>query len=398
MRHQTKIYKLKWGSHIIDNEDGIIYGVNDPLTLELKDFEKYEKSLYPFKRKLPDLKEYNQSNISQDYQLKKKPPDLKEYNESNVSKDCPLENKTHNLEEYNESHLAKENILTHNSELKEPELKESKIKEPKIDAESSSHAMEENINALPDDTVSTAEKGNNAVTEGNNFGISGNIPSDVDQIERTVETVISAFKEDDIGDIEEYIETHEKKQLEVGPKNYGLLDFFSFPLHHLLGRNVYLLEKERSSLYELGKKATKGQLTQELINKYLANCEEEGLKEENVENKHKLKIKEQKRKEREKRKRQKEKKAHFEKRRQEKLLRKKMANTGVNAEGEKAEAKKPEVNKTQVKKTAVKENNEEKKKSQEGTKKTNENSSYFRDANELMMNAHDDLLNGIMQK
>ncbi|SCO69090.1 erythrocyte membrane protein 3, putative [Plasmodium vivax] len=500
-KYETKVYKLKRGKHFNDNEDGVIYGINDKLTLELQEFETYNKPLYPFKRKLPELKEYNESNISKDYQLKNRPPELKKYNESNVSKDYQLQNKPHDLKAYNESNLAKENQLTHSaptglkefekpdetrdyglkghtdSELNEPKMKEPEIKEPKIDDQSSNEATEGNVNALPGETVTTVARVNNANKQGNNFGISGNIPSDVERIERTVQTVFCALKENDTGEVEEYIETHETKRYKLKadvkdgvkeydekfekasygfreklpvtevkeydvveriyekpikdkkekikpleyytytydeskprppPKNYGLLDFFPFPLH-LLDRHVYLVAKEHSSLYELGKKAIKGQLTQEMIDEYLANCEKQRLKEGKVRNKHKLRIKEQKRKEKKKKKRKKEKEAYFKmKRKQAKLARKEMAKAGgkkaqekeaeaKKPEVKKTEAKKPKVDKTEVKKTvvkktgvnkteakkpkvdkaevnknAVKKNNEQKKKPQEGMSKTSE--------------------------
>ncbi|GAB68225.1 erythrocyte membrane protein 3 [Plasmodium cynomolgi strain B] len=489
-----KVYEIKRDKRFKDNQSAVIRALNDQIFLQLQESEKSEKSdkpYYPFDRKIPDLKEYNESNISKDYQLKNKQPDIKEYKESNISKDYQLQNKSHNLNAYNEGHLAKENQLTHSapaglkefetpdetrdyglkgytdselkeselkeselkeselkeSELMESELKESIIKEPQIDDQSSNQTTEENINALPDETVSIVAKENNANTQGNVFGMLRNIPSDIDQIERIVHTVFRGLKENNAGDIEEYIETHETKRYKLEadvkdgikeydlkfekagygyreklpvtevqeydvveriydkpirvekekikpiehytytygesqpkppPKNYGLLDFFSFTWHLLSDRNVYLVEKDNLSLYKLGKKAMKGQLTDELIHEYLANCTKQKLKEEKVKNKHKLKIKEEKGKEKGEKKEAEEKGGVFKNEEEKrKIGAKGDGGGGRNTEGKKtekkeAEAKNPKVNKTEVKKTAVKENNEGKKKPEERTSKTSQ--------------------------
>ncbi|KJP86717.1 hypothetical protein AK88_03629 [Plasmodium fragile] len=363
-RFITKVYNLKRKKRPNNNNYEYMHGVNDPLTLELQEFEQYDKPLYPFKEKLPDLKEYKESSISSDYGLRNKPPELKKHPEGNISKE-QLQNKSHNLEAYKESHLAQENGLTNNapaglkeyetpdetrdyglkgyadSQSKVSELKKPNIEEPKIDDQSSSHATEQKVNDPSEQTLTTVANGNNSNAQVINCGISRKIPTDVDQIERTVETVVCALKENDKGNIDEYIETHttrryklkadvidgvkqydekfekaaygfrEKlpvtevqeydvverifkkpvkvKEDEIKPierytyilngkkprpprKNYGLLDLCSFTFHVIFDRNVYLVNKEHLSLFNMGKKAIQGQLTQELMNEYIVNC------------------------------------------------------------------------------------------------------------------------------
>ncbi|ANQ10371.1 Erythrocyte membrane protein 3 [Plasmodium coatneyi] len=224
-KYVTKVYTLKRGKYFNENLDGIIHGVNDKLTLELQQLETCGRRVQPLQNKPPALKEYSESNISKDYQLKNEQPDLKKYGESNISKDYQLKNKQPDLKAYNESHLTEENGLAHRAPtgLKEFEKSDetrdyglkgytdSEIKEPKIDDQSSSQGNEENINVQSDETVSTVAKLDNANKPVKNAGIIGNIPTDVDRIERTLETVFCVLKEDDEGELGEYIEIHSKK-------------------------------------------------------------------------------------------------------------------------------------------------------------------------------------------
>eukprot|EP00366_Plasmodium_knowlesi_P003016 XP_002260513.1 hypothetical protein, conserved in Plasmodium species [Plasmodium knowlesi strain H] len=361
-KYVTKVYHLKKGKFYKENLDGIIHGVNDKLTLEIQDFESYGTAENPFKSELPELKEYNESsNMSKDYQLKNEQPDLKKYDESNISNEGQQVNNPNNLKEYNESHLAGGNQLKHDAptglkEFEKPdetrdyglkghtdsEIGESELKEPKNNNQSSSQGTKGNINAQSDGTVSTLAKPNDTNTQGKKYGISGNIPPDVDSIKKTLETVVCALKENEAGDLVEYIETHTtkhyelktdvkdgikqydeklenasygfreklpvkevkeydvverefkkpikvKKKEKIKPikhysytynglspksrsKNYGLLDLFSFTFNILMDRNVYLVKKEHMSLYKLGKKAMRGQLTHELMHEYVTHC------------------------------------------------------------------------------------------------------------------------------